>query len=60
MRGIGRGVVSGVRGVGCAKVGAGGPALGGEDFVAETRGVVGPGGVVGVVADFSASGGGRG
>lgn len=55
MRGVGRGVVGGVGGVFGAEVGAGCPALRFEHALAVGRGVVGPGCVVWVVADLSAS-----
>lgn len=47
-----------VRGFGCAECGAGGPALRGEDFVTEARGVVGPGCVLRVVGYAGAAVGG--
>lgn len=46
----------GVRGIFGSERGSGRPALGGEDAVAEARGIVGPGGVLRVVGDAGAAG----
>jgi len=54
MRGVGRGVVIGVRGVRGAQVFARFPALTAEDAVAEVLRRLGPGGVVGVVRELVA------